>query len=83
MVRPHRTGRRGRRYEHRGMQLMPSCAVSAHARDIDREEAIAAGFDMYLSKPLTPERLVEAVAELRHMVGATTPFELTSSRATP
>jgi CheY-like chemotaxis protein len=60
------------------MELMPSCAVSAHARDIDREEAIAAGFDMYLSKPLTPERLVEAVTELREMVSATTAFELTS-----
>jgi CheY-like chemotaxis protein len=31
---------------------------------VDRRAAIDAGFDMYLAKPTTPERLVEAVADL-------------------
>lgn len=41
-----------------------SCAVSAHARDVDRRGAFAAGFDAHLSKPVSPERLVQAVVEL-------------------
>jgi PAS domain S-box-containing protein len=48
-----------------GRPSPPSCAVSAHARDLDRQRAIASGFDLYLAKPLTPERLVSAVADLR------------------
>lgn len=42
----------------------PSCAVSAHVREIDRWGAIDAGFDRYLAKPILPETLIEAVAEL-------------------
>ncbi|MET0411679.1 MAG: ATP-binding protein [Polyangiaceae bacterium] len=48
----------------RGLPPIPACAVSGHARDDDRERAISAGFDMYLVKPVTPERLVEAVRDL-------------------
>jgi PAS domain S-box-containing protein len=51
----------------RGLPPIPACAVSGHARDDDRERAIAAGFDMYLVKPVTPERLVEAVLDLTHI----------------
>lgn len=51
----------------RGQEPPPACAVSAHARDVDRERAFAAGFDVYLAKPVMPERLVEAVEELRDM----------------
>jgi signal transduction histidine kinase/ActR/RegA family two-component response regulator len=54
----------GRLYESRGECMPPSLAVSAHARDIDRRAAIDAGFDLYLAKPTTPERLIEAVADL-------------------
>jgi PAS domain S-box-containing protein len=51
-----------------GRMPPPSCAVSAHARDRDRRMAIDAGFDSYLAKPVTAERLVEAVADLRGML---------------
>jgi CheY-like chemotaxis protein len=44
--------------------------VSAHVREVDRRRAIEAGFDMYLTKPVTPERLVEAVTDLRDILGA-------------
>jgi signal transduction histidine kinase len=38
-------------------------AVSAHARDEDRQRALDAGFDQYLSKPLSPEVLASTVAD--------------------
>jgi len=48
----------------RGRPPLPACAVSAHAREEDRQRALDAGFDMYLAKPLAPERLIEAVNDL-------------------
>jgi signal transduction histidine kinase len=39
-------------------------AVSAYARDEDRQRALEAGFNEYLSKPVSPESLTAAVAEL-------------------
>jgi len=53
------------RRQQRGQLPLPACAVSAHARDVDRLRAIKAGFDMYLVKPVTPERLIEAVEDLK------------------
>jgi PAS domain S-box-containing protein len=48
----------------RGQRAIPACAVSAFAREVDRERAIDAGFDSYLSKPMTAQRLIDAVEEL-------------------
>jgi signal transduction histidine kinase/ActR/RegA family two-component response regulator len=48
----------------RGKKAIPACAVSAFVRDIDRERAIDAGFDSYIKKPMTAQRLIEAVVEL-------------------
>ncbi|HMF40443.1 MAG TPA: ATP-binding protein [Polyangia bacterium] len=48
----------------RGAKAIPACAVSAFARDEDRTRAIDAGFDSYLAKPMTAQRLIEAVEEL-------------------
>jgi signal transduction histidine kinase/CheY-like chemotaxis protein len=53
------------RCEARGVPLPPVCAVSAHARDVDRRKAIDAGFDFHLAKPVTGEALVAAVEDLR------------------
>jgi CheY-like chemotaxis protein len=33
-------------------------------RDVDRERAIDAGFDSYVAKPMTAQRLISAVGEL-------------------
>jgi PAS domain S-box-containing protein len=41
----------------------PAIAVTAHARSDDRERALAAGFNGYLSKPVDPEALVRALAD--------------------
>ena len=43
---------------------IPAAAVTACARDDERERALAAGFQMHLAKPLAPSALVAAVAEL-------------------
>jgi PAS domain S-box-containing protein len=53
-----------------GRKPPPSCAVSAHAREIDRQRAIEAGFDVYVAKPVTAEELVEAVTDLRDILAA-------------
>jgi PAS domain S-box-containing protein len=54
----------GEQRRSRGQRAIPACAVSAFAREVDRERAIDAGFDSYLAKPLTAQRLLDAVEEL-------------------
>ena len=41
---------------------VPAIAVTAHARAEDRERALAAGFQMYVPKPIERIRLLDAVA---------------------
>jgi CheY-like chemotaxis protein len=53
-------GARRRRLE---KPLMPACAVSAHLR-LSQQQALDAGFDMFLAKPFTPQHLISAVADL-------------------
>jgi CheY-like chemotaxis protein len=49
---------------------LPACAVAARSRDADRQRAISAGFDVFLAKPVAPERLIEAVQDLRDIARA-------------
>ena len=53
-----------------GQNVPPACAVSAYARDVDRARAIEAGFDLYVTKPISPERLIEVVEDLRDIARA-------------
>lgn len=46
------------------LATLPAAAVTAHARDDERERALAAGFQMHLSKPVQPAVLARAVASL-------------------
>jgi CheY-like chemotaxis protein len=46
-----------------GVEL-PALALTAYARAEDRDQALAVGFDLYLSKPVEPSELVRAVARL-------------------
>jgi signal transduction histidine kinase/CheY-like chemotaxis protein len=44
--------------------LIPAVAVTAYAGPLDRQLALAAGYRLHLSKPVSQEELVAAVAEL-------------------
>jgi signal transduction histidine kinase/ActR/RegA family two-component response regulator len=43
---------------------VPAAAVTAHARDDERQRALDAGFQMHLAKPVDPRTLARAVATL-------------------
>jgi signal transduction histidine kinase/CheY-like chemotaxis protein len=44
--------------------LIPAISLSAFASEPDRERSLASGFQTHLGKPVGPQQLVEAVAEL-------------------
>ncbi len=44
--------------------VVPAVALTAYARPEDRDRALAAGFQVHLSKPVEPGALLEAVARL-------------------
>ncbi|MBD2043345.1 PAS domain S-box protein [Microcoleus sp. FACHB-672] len=43
---------------------VPAVALTAYAREQDREQALSAGFQIHLAKPIEPVKLVEIVAQL-------------------
>ena len=43
---------------------IPAIALTAHAREEDKQKALEAGFDLHLSKPIEPLRLVESLSQL-------------------
>lgn len=58
----------------RTLQETPLIAVTAFARASDRAEALAAGFDGYLAKPIDPETFIQEIeAFLRPDLRLTTP----------
>ncbi len=44
--------------------LVPAVALTAYAGALDRQQAIAAGFQAHVAKPVEPDRLVSAIASL-------------------
>jgi PAS domain S-box-containing protein len=44
--------------------LVPAIALTAYAGEYDQQQALAAGFQRHLAKPVEPERLVGAIATL-------------------
>jgi two-component system CheB/CheR fusion protein len=59
-----------------GSGIVPALALTARARDQDRELALAAGFQMHIAKPVGIDRLTEAVLELTR--GRGTPLPATA-----
>jgi len=47
-----------------GKKRIPAIALTAFASSDDRSQALAAGFDVHLSKPVEPIHLIAAIAEL-------------------
>ena len=47
-----------------GQRWVPALALTAFARDDDRERALAAGFDDYLAKPADPAELIRKIFHL-------------------
>jgi CheY-like chemotaxis protein len=58
---------------------IPAVALTAYAREEDRQAAFAAGFNKHLSKPVEPTRLVFAIHELAN--GGSSVAVVGSSRA--
>ncbi len=51
----------------------PAIALTAYARAEDRTQALLAGFQVYLPKPVSPEELVKVVAQLAGRLASTCP----------
>jgi PAS domain S-box-containing protein len=49
---------------HNPVSGVPAIALTAYARSEDRRRALASGFQMHVSKPIEPCRLVAAIAQL-------------------
>ncbi|MEG4211833.1 PAS domain S-box protein [Microcoleus sp. S13_B4] len=47
--------------------MIPAIALTAYAGEINQQQALAAGFQIHISKPVEPDELVKAIARLlRH-----------------
>ncbi|WP_416670348.1 PAS domain S-box protein [Egbenema bharatensis] len=45
---------------------IPAIALTAYAGDINQKQVLAAGFQKHISKPIEPQKLVQAIAHLVH-----------------
>lgn len=61
---------RVREIERPHRQPVPAIALTAFTRIEDRLRALAAGFQMYISKPVEPEELVAVIASLTGRLGS-------------
>lgn len=48
-----------------GRRRLPLVAVTAHAMNGDREHCLEAGMDAYVSKPLSPQKLIDVIKEVQ------------------
>ncbi|MCA1584488.1 MAG: response regulator [Acidobacteria bacterium] len=65
---PHQDGysliRQVRGLECGSAARVPAVALTAHARAEDRDEALEAGFQVHIAKPVAPDEFVEAISAL-------------------
>ncbi len=73
---PHSDGyafiRKLRAGEQAGRRV-PAIALTAHARDSDKAQAMEAGYDEHLAKPVDPRRLAQTIARLAAHDDTTSP----------
>jgi CheY-like chemotaxis protein len=50
--------------EHEAWSKIPAIALTAYASDTDREQALAAGFQAHLSKPVDADVLIRTIVQL-------------------
>ena len=43
---------------------IPAIALTAYAGDTNQQQVLAAGFQTHISKPIEPEKLVQAIVQL-------------------
>jgi signal transduction histidine kinase len=48
---------------------LPAVAITAYARSEDRAQSFLAGFDAYVTKPVEPEDLLQAIAKVTGKIG--------------
>jgi PAS domain S-box-containing protein len=58
-----------RRREAQHGRRLPAAAITAYAGNPDRERALAAGFDRHVSKPISPDTIVDTVVSLCRSTG--------------
>ena len=46
---------------------LPAIALTAYARNDDRQRALLAGFQMHVSKPVEPRELIAGIASLLNL----------------
>jgi CheY-like chemotaxis protein len=56
--------RRIRSLELESEGLLPAVALTSHVRIEDRTRALSAGFNMFVPKPVEPDELISAIANL-------------------
>jgi CheY-like chemotaxis protein len=49
---------------------LSAVALTAYASAADRDQALAAGYDLHLTKPVEPGDLTQALANFRKSIGA-------------
>jgi CheY-like chemotaxis protein len=49
------------------VRAIPAAALTAYARTDDRERAIAAGFQLHVTKPVDPANLLQVVTSLAEL----------------
>lgn len=60
--------RRVRGLPDEGQRWVPALALTAFAREDDKEKALAAGFDDYLAKPADPDELIRKIFHLNRVL---------------
>jgi CheY-like chemotaxis protein len=56
---------------HTEARNLPAIALTAYARNDDRQRALLAGFQMHLSKPVEPRELIAGIASLLNLQAQT------------